>query len=110
MRSLLIEAVKIFFQDQLAMAGNQQAVNVDPIVGRIGRQNFFDQRCNWLLVQPNIGERRSCPSVIAANRLGVRIFLHRRSARGEAQSVILLAPRKLKRRISIEQCKREMIG
>src|SRR5205085_10385773 len=31
MRSLLIEAVKIFFQDQLAMACNQQAMNVDRI-------------------------------------------------------------------------------
>src|ERR1700730_11007010 len=46
---LFVKAVKIFFQDQLAMACDEQAVNIHRIVSGIGSQNFLNQSSNRLL-------------------------------------------------------------
>ena len=53
---LFVKAVKIFFQDQLAMARDEQAVNIQGIVNGIGSQNFLDQNSNRLLGDADVSE------------------------------------------------------
>jgi hypothetical protein len=48
MWSLSIKTVKVFFQDQLAMARNRKAVNIHRIVNGIGSHNFLYQFSNRL--------------------------------------------------------------
>ena len=55
-RPLFVKAVKIFFQDQLAMACNEQAVNIHRIVGGIGSHNFLDQSSNRLLRDADVSK------------------------------------------------------
>src|SRR6185312_6046507 len=75
---LFVKAVKIFFQDQLAMAGNEQAVNIKRIVGGIGSQNPLDQSSNGLLRDPDVIKCRGWPAV-ASDWFGVCIFCGVRS-------------------------------
>src|SRR6266851_4223966 len=98
-------AVEILLQYQLAVARNEQAVNIERVVLQVGGQDFLDECGNGTGIHANLGRRGGSPTVIGSIRLSVDVGSAARSAREKARRVTILAPREVERRMRIQRWK-----
>src|SRR6202162_2492491 len=50
-------AVEILLEYELAVAGNEKAVNIERVVLQVGSQDFLDECGNGTSIHANLGER-----------------------------------------------------
>ena len=93
MRPRPAESIKVFFQRQLAMPGDQQALYWKRIFLEVGLQDLSGELRQGCLLQSDFGKRGGRPTVVRLNWREIYIILlFRHDARVEANGIVVRAP------------------